>query len=310
MARLPRQLIDENIGGYHIFSRTVRQEYILDANDKNVFVSMMLRYARAYFIKLHSFCVMDNHFHLLVTMDCRAAERASKIEIAHRYWVASKGLSEIELVSKKEKKKYLNNIDIEKLKQRLCSISRFVQDLKQSFSRYHNKKSNVKGHLWAERFGGVLISHGLPQLICSAYIDLNPVKAGLAKTPEYYPWCTLGLRKRKPVCFYKYFVATDSARESTKPWSWYKVYAYEVGKIENRASGVSDYLVKSAIKNAKKLSKYRLSTKLPNLCQGLAFGSKEMIEELQLKLGRVFKRARCLNNELSLFVTRIYGGCT
>jgi putative transposase len=75
---------------------------------------------------------------------------------------------------------------IERLRERLGSISRFVQELKQTFSRWYNKTHNRKGYLWNDRFKGVIVNHGEAQLLCSAYIDLNPVRAGIVERPENY----------------------------------------------------------------------------------------------------------------------------
>jgi hypothetical protein len=58
----------------------------------------------------------------------------------------------------------------ERLRTRLGSISRFVQELKQTFSHWYNKKHDRKGYLWSDRFTGVIVGKGEAQLMCSAYI--------------------------------------------------------------------------------------------------------------------------------------------
>ena len=67
-----------------------------------------------------------------------------------------------------------------------------MKDIKQTFSRYYNKKNNRKGFFWAERFHSVLAENGETLINCLAYIDLNSVRAGIVKKPEAYRWSSLG----------------------------------------------------------------------------------------------------------------------
>jgi REP element-mobilizing transposase RayT len=169
MARPNRLLVDESVGGYHIISRTVGQERLLKEHDKDKFLDILFRFSKAYFVEIHSFCVMCNHFHLLVTMDTEYAPFISEKNLAERFWLATKGQylkAEIET-----KIDWLNSFERDDVLERLCSISRFVGDVKQTFSRYYNREHKRSGHFWSERFKGVLVSHGFAQLYCSAYID-------------------------------------------------------------------------------------------------------------------------------------------
>jgi hypothetical protein len=72
------------------------------------------------------------------------------------------------------------------------SLSEFVKEIKQSFSRYFNKKNGRKGYLWGDRFKSVIVQDGRTLVNCLAYIDLNPVRANIVKRPEDYRWSSLG----------------------------------------------------------------------------------------------------------------------
>ncbi len=87
---------------------------------------------------------------------------------------------------------------IERLRRRLGSLSRFVQELKQTSSRWYNKRYNRKGTLWSERFKGIIVERGESQLVCSTYIDLNSVRAGIVQRPEDYRWSSMALRMGNP----------------------------------------------------------------------------------------------------------------
>jgi putative transposase len=76
--------------------------------------------------------------------------------------------------------------------EKLGDVSEYVKEIKQSFSRHYNKLHQKKGYFWAERFKSVIVESGEALMNCLAYIELNPVRAGLVKRPEDYRWCSLG----------------------------------------------------------------------------------------------------------------------
>jgi hypothetical protein len=70
--------------------------------------------------------------------------------------------------------------------------SQFVKEIKQTFSRFYNKRHNRKGFFWGERFKSLIVENGEILINCLAYIDLNPVRAGIVERPEDYRWNSLG----------------------------------------------------------------------------------------------------------------------
>jgi hypothetical protein len=81
-------------------------------------------------------------------------------------------------------------------RQKWTSLSEYIKEIKQSFTRVYNKKRGRKGTFWAERFKSVIVEKGETLINCLAYIDLNPVRAGLVDRPEEYRWSSLGYRFR------------------------------------------------------------------------------------------------------------------
>jgi len=81
-------------------------------------------------------------------------------------------------------------------RQKWTSLSEYVKEIKQGFTRAYNKKRGRKGTFWAERFKSVIVEKGETLINCLAYIDLNPVRAGLVNRPEEYAWSSLGYRFR------------------------------------------------------------------------------------------------------------------
>ena len=73
---------------------------------------------------------------------------------------------------------------ITELRFRLSNISWFMLMLNEPIARTANAEDNVPGHFFGERFGSVRLENKEDPLLCRLYVDLNPVRAGLAKTPE------------------------------------------------------------------------------------------------------------------------------
>jgi len=71
-------------------------------------------------------------------------------------------------------------------------LPEFMRDLKQTFSRFYNKRHDRRGFFWSERFKSVIVDNGDTLINCLAYIDLNPVRAGIVERPEAYRWSSIG----------------------------------------------------------------------------------------------------------------------
>jgi REP element-mobilizing transposase RayT len=324
MARLNRQVVAEEFGGYHIISRVAGGEFLFQAEEKDYFLNLLRRFVAGYFVQLHSFAIMSNHFHLLVTVSEEAATRANHDELAHRLWTVNTGefrkSSDDENRQKMGMKRImLEEAGLEKARERLSSISRFTQDLKQSFARYFNQKHLRLGCLWGSRFKGVIISHGNPQLACSSYIDLNPVRAGMVQRPEDYRWCTLGLMRQSPKTAKYLLTPVQLAGVEKNPWDWYKSFVYESGKIgqespekETTASqspkpAERPLIVQSAKEKCQELQlDGKLINRIRNLSEGLIAGTAKMVARLQEKLQRNPREPRELWEGSPFFTTRVF----
>jgi hypothetical protein len=67
-----------------------------------------------------------------------------------------------------------------------------MQGFLQRYTQWHNGKTKRKGHLWEDRFKSVIVEDGIAAKTMAAYIDLNPVRAGMVKNPEEYRWSSYG----------------------------------------------------------------------------------------------------------------------
>lgn len=76
-------------------------------------------------------------------------------------------------------------------REKWSSLSEYVKEIKQGFSRFYNRCHGRKGFFWSERFKSVIVDNGDTLINCLAYIDLNPFRAGHVKKPEEYRWSSL-----------------------------------------------------------------------------------------------------------------------
>ena len=110
---------------------------------------------------------MGNHFHSLVRM--HPADGYSDEDIRKRYRDFYKG-------DRGDKDRELPDEQVAYYRTKLADLSEFMKEMKQTFSRFYNKRHNRRGFFWSERFKSVIVDNGDTLINCLAYIDLHPVK--------------------------------------------------------------------------------------------------------------------------------------
>jgi hypothetical protein len=71
-------------------------------------------------------------------------------------------------------------------------LGEFMKGLLQRFTQWFNRVHSRTGRLWEDRFKSVIVEDGVAAKTISAYIDLNPVRAGMVKEPADYRWSSYG----------------------------------------------------------------------------------------------------------------------
>ncbi|CAB1059404.1 hypothetical protein D1BOALGB6SA_4166, partial [Olavius sp. associated proteobacterium Delta 1] len=127
------------------------------------------------------------------------------------------------------------------LREKLSSLSEFMREIKVGFARYYNRRHNRRGYFWGDRFKSVIVENGETLINCLAYIDLNPLGAGLVEFPEQYRWTSLGYHIQTNNR--DNFLSTDfglkefnvqSKKERIKR---YRRYVYEAGALSQPEEG-------------------------------------------------------------------------
>jgi len=223
MPRIARLVVKGEPAVYHVVSRTALDGFVLGDMEKEYLVYHIRRLSSVYFTEVLGFCVMGSHFHLLVRM--KPGDEYDDEEIKRRF----------KLYYEEDAKMALLDGQVPFFRDKWSSLSEYVKEIKQGFSRFYNNRHHRKGFFWSERFKSLIVEDGETLINCLAYIDLNPIRAGMVKKPEQYRWCSLG-----------YHVQTDNkdgflsldfgltefgVKDEKERLKYYRRFVYEMGSI-------------------------------------------------------------------------------
>lgn len=178
-------------------SRTVNGEALFQKKEKEVLRRMLWQVADFSGVKILTYAVMKNHFHLLVEVP--KDQEISDEELIRRYKILYPRPTPWQPMLVEVLESYLKSGSEEgrairqSLTKRMHDISWLMKTIKQRFSIWFNQSMNRFGPLWSERFKSVLVEgdHWALKTV-AAYIDLNAVRAGIVRDPKDYRFCGYG----------------------------------------------------------------------------------------------------------------------
>ena len=184
---------------YHCVTRTVNKEMLFDSVAKEVIRKQIWRIADFSGVEILTYCVMTNQFHVLVRVPDGSQVEVLDEELMRRYRVLYPQPTQYQVASAEVLRETLKKggEEADALRQRLLArmhdISQFMKTLKQRISVWYNRSHRRVGTLWSERFKSTLVEGNYMALrIVSAYIDLNPIRAGMVEDPKDYRWSGYG----------------------------------------------------------------------------------------------------------------------
>ena len=195
--RKPRVLGFRKTNYYHVISRATDRRYIFGEEEKAFFHQIMRKQEAFTGVRVITYCIMSNHWHALVEVpsleEIKDAELVGRIRRFYPKQRAKELLQEFEQALDHAENSgsdvWLNELRNRYLF-RMGDLSMFVRELKERFSKGYNRQHGRRGALWEERFKSVLIEDSEDALsTIAAYIDLNPVRAGIVAHPKEYPFC-------------------------------------------------------------------------------------------------------------------------
>jgi REP element-mobilizing transposase RayT len=182
---------------YHCVSRVVDRRFVFGQRECEAFRMHLRMYENFSGCRVLSYCVMSNHFHLLLEVPPMAEGGLSDEELLQRlsalYTGAFVAGVAAELARARESGNESGVVEIHAhFTYRMHDLSQFMKGLLIRFTRWFNRTHARTGTLWEERFKSVIVESGVAARTMAAYIDLNPVRAGMVKDPADYRWSSYG----------------------------------------------------------------------------------------------------------------------
>jgi hypothetical protein len=168
-------------------------------NDRKAWIEIRLQeLADIFAVSVGGFSILDNHLHLLIRLDPEVALGWSDEEVVRRWARLFPPRDRSRLlvgVSEQWIQERLSDAGwVAMARERLKSLSWFMKCLKEPLSRLANRQDQTRGAFFEGRFKSVGILDEESLLAVSAYIDLNPVAAGIVKVPEASPYTSIKTR--------------------------------------------------------------------------------------------------------------------
>jgi len=182
---------------YHVSSRCVRRAFLCGTDKftgrsyehRRIWIEDRIRVLSSLFsIELCAYAVMSNHYHLVVRIDPDEPARWSDDEVLSRWTALFRGPV---LVQRYRANEPLRAAECETLasiaavfRARLGSLSWFMKCLNEPIARKANLEDGCTGHFWEARFDSQPLTSERALVVAMAYVDLNPIRSKIAKTPE------------------------------------------------------------------------------------------------------------------------------
>jgi len=148
----------------------------------------MLSLANVYAIDICAYAVMSNHTHLVLYINQDEAKNWSIKQVLERWHSLHKGTQFTEKYLREEAMAEFELASVykscETYRERLTDISWFMRELNESIARMANKEDKCTGRFWEGRFKSQALLDEAALVACMAYVDLNPVRARMERTPE------------------------------------------------------------------------------------------------------------------------------
>ncbi|MFT7564595.1 MAG: putative transposase, partial [Bacteroidia bacterium] len=196
---------------YHCVSRCVRRAFLCGKDSVTGFdfehrrgwiVKRMTGLADIFAIDLCAYAVMSNHYHVVIRINTEQAAQWSDRQVAERWlrlfsgpmlvqrWMAGTHMEVAELSR--------ISTCIEQWRERLLSLSWFMRCLNEHIARMANREDRCTGRFWEGRFKSQALLDEKALLTCMAYVDLNPIRAAMANTPEQSDFTSIQQRIEQP----------------------------------------------------------------------------------------------------------------
>jgi REP element-mobilizing transposase RayT len=293
---------DRPVAYYHCISRVVDRQFLFGTAEKEQFVTLLRECERFCRVRVLTYTLLSNHFHILVEVpqppdqlpgpdqileDLKHLSGCQHPEAVRQQFDAFRNANDHAGLAR-----YLASFHV-----RMYDVSAFMKMLKQRFTQWFNVRHKRRGTLWEERFRSVLVDGAGDVLVTmAAYIDLNPVRAGLVRDPKDYRWCGYGEavagRKRARAGIQLLVKALQRGKEPTVPnaMAAYRTRLYLDGDERREALGPDGKAVRGCLSMDEVAAVLRSKGRLPAseylkcrvryFTDGAVLGTKDFVESM------------------------------
>jgi len=284
LMRMRRMKVPEGADGiYHCHSRAVDGRNIFDARGKEEFLRRMWRTAEFLGVQILSYTVMSNHYHHLVLVPGEVELTNEELLERLRVYYGERNSNYLEFREALDKGDETLDQLREQHMRRMGDVSEFEKTLKQGFSSWYNRRNDRRGTLWMEPFGSTIAEDDpIATIPMAAYIDLNPVRAGIVDDPKDYLHCgyaaALAGDERCREGIQRLMHMNSWPQASTQ----YRIYLMQQGqmKVPGKAGTIDRDLLLKTLKEEGHLPAHQLlRLKVRYFTHGLVLGSEKYVEE-------------------------------
>jgi REP element-mobilizing transposase RayT len=182
---------------YHCVSRCVRRSFLCGIDSysgqsyehRRGWVEQRLLFLSSVFsIDICAYAVMSNHVHVVLHVDMKQAQEWSGYEVVQRWHRLHQGTLHTQKFVRgdtlSQGEQLTLDFTIAEYRRRLYDISWLMRDLNENIAREANKEDDCTGRFWEGRFKSQALLDECAVLSCMAYVDLNPIRAKIANTPD------------------------------------------------------------------------------------------------------------------------------
>jgi REP element-mobilizing transposase RayT len=210
MTRARREVVSlDDTPYYHCISRCVRRAFLCgfdqyarkDYSHRREWVrDRLIELAKVFAVDVCAYAILSNHYHLVLRIDRDRAEAWSDKAVIRRWSRLFQVPEVVKLAQRKDSPEAVREAArdwIQLARARLHDVSWFMRCLNEQLARRANKEDACKGRFWEGRFKSQALLDEAGLLTCMAYVDLNPIRAGMAKTPETSDFTSIQQRIRE-----------------------------------------------------------------------------------------------------------------
>ena len=206
-----RQVSIDDTPYYHCVSRCVRRAFLCGSDTVTGFdfehrrqwiVDRIKLLCSVFAVDLCAYAIMSNHYHIVVRINADESRHWSNEEVAKRWMQVFSGplLMHQYLTNASLTEDELNRVAdlLTTWRERLSDLSWFMRCINEPIARMANAEDHCTGRFWEGRFKSQALLDERALLACMAYVDLNPIRAAMAMTPEQSDYTSVQERIKHP----------------------------------------------------------------------------------------------------------------